>query len=556
MDGIVSSFSVRRTLLLALVVALACWLATPASADAARPPAPWLEPLGSYRHPIKTRNPQAQAYFDQGMLLLYGFNHAEAIRSFEAAAALDPESAMPHWGVAYAYGPNINRPMDPTAVPHAWRALEEAKRLAPQATRRERDYIEALTRRYTKEAPADRAPLDRAYAEAMREVMTRHPDDLDAAVLFAEAVMDTMPWDYWQADRRPKPEAQEIIAVLRSVLRRDSEHPGAHHFFIHAMEAGPTPEDALPSADRLRQLNVGTAHLVHMPSHIYARTGRYHDAIDVNEAAARLDERYLALCRAQGFYPAVYYPHNLHFIWFANVMAGRASETLRLAGRMEALERDARCGPSAWLEAPRFRHLQAISLARFGRWSELEALAEPEASMPFDAALWHFARGQASAARGDASGAEQHWTAFRAKAGLETVKAMDNPALPVMRILAVADALLAGRVSLARGETDRGLDFLRRAVEREDELPYMEPPFWHAPTRQTLGAALLAADRPIDAEAVFRADLERNPRNGWSLHGLRESLRRQGHEEAAIRVDREFAASWSRSDVVPEFAWY
>ncbi len=547
-----------RAALLALVVTIALRSAIPAhSAEAQpRPPAPWLEPLGSYHHAVSTRNPQAQAFFNQGMVLLYGFNHAEAIRSFEAVAALDPDCAMAHWGIAYAYGPNINQPMDASVVPLAWKALGEARRLAPKAGPREREYIEALARRYTNEVVADRAPLDRAYADAMREVMRRNADDLDAAVLFAEAVMDTMPWDYWQADRRPKPETLEIVAALRSVLRRDPDHPGAHHFFIHAVEAGPTPEDALPSADRLRQLNVGTAHLVHMPSHIYTRTGRYHDAIDVNEVAAKLDERYLALCRAQGFYPAVYYPHNLHFIWFANQMAGRAAATVEMARRMEAKERDVRCGPSPWLEAPRFRHLVALSLARFGRWSDLEALPEPGAEFPFDQAMWHSARGQAAAAQGNAAAAERHWTLFRERAGSEAVKKMEGPGLPVTRILAVVDSLLAGRVSLARGETERGLDFLRRAVEREDELPYMEPPFWHAPTRQTLGAALLAADRPIDAEGVFRAELDRNPRNGWSLHGLREALRRQGREEAAGRVDREFAASWSRADVEPGLAWY
>lgn len=518
--------------------------------------APLFDNLGHLHHPVTTRSALAQRYFNQGMVLLYGFNHAEAIRSFQAVARLDPDCAMAHWGIAYAYGPNINQPMGPEAVPLAWAALQEARRLRPHASPREQAYIDALATRYQPEPGADRAPLDRAYAEAMREVARQFPDDLDAATLFVEAVLDTMPWDYWQPDLRPKLATQEIIAVLRNVLRRDPDHPGANHFFIHAIEAGPTPEDALASADRLRALELGAGHLVHMPSHIYLRVGQYEDAITANAIASKLDRRYLAQCRAQGYYPATYYPHNLHFLWFANLVTGRTRDSVSVARRIVELEADARCGPSALVEATRLRHLPVLTLARFGRWDELEREVQPGADFPMDLAMWHYARGLGASARRDGEAASRHLAALRRLAGQEETKRLDSPAFPATKVLAVAEAVLAGKVALVRGETERGLDYLRKAVEREEEIPYMEPPFWHAPTRQTLGAALLASDRAVDAESVFRADLARHPRNGWSLHGLRESLQRQGRAEAAENVRREFAISWKHADGPISLEWY
>ncbi|MBX3744592.1 MAG: hypothetical protein KF833_04730 [Verrucomicrobiae bacterium] len=521
-----------------------------------RPSAPLFDNLGRHHHPITTRSPLAQRYFNQGMVLLYGFNHAEAIRSFQAVAELDPACAMAHWGIAYAHGPNINRPMEPGDVPQAWNALQKAQELAPQAGPREQAYIAALAERYRPEPLEDRSALDLAYADAMREVMRRFPDDTDAAALFAEALMDTMPWDYWQPDRRPKPATIEVIAVLRNVLRRDPDHPGAHHFFIHAVEAGPTPEDALPSADRLRALRLGAGHLVHMPSHIYIRTGRYADAIAVNAEATKIDQRYIDQCRAQGFYPATYYPHNLHFLWFAQTMAGRGQDAEKTARRIEVLEADVRCGPFPLMEAPRFRHLTILTLARFGRWDALVREPRPGEDNPLDLALWHFAHGLAAVAGQRAEVAGRHLAEMNRIDASPALKAMDSPILPATQVFGIARAILSGKAALARGETGRGLDHLRRAVELEDELPYMEPPFWHAPARQTLGAALLDADFSADAEAVFRADLDRNPRNGWSLFGLQESLRRQRRIEAADAVGREFARSWEQAQGPLRFEWY
>lgn len=541
---------------LAFLVGVLALVAMPRPATAARPSAPLFDDLGNHHHPISTVEPKAQRYFNQGMVLLFGFNHAEAIRSFEAAAQLDPGTPMPHWGVAYALGPNINRPMEDAEVPRAWQALTEARARLDRASPRERAYIEALATRYRPEPVPDRSSLDLAFAEAMREVMGQFPDDLDAAVLFAEALMDTMPWSYWQPDRRPKLATLELVAALRGVLRRNPDHPGAHHFFIHAVEAGPTPEDALASADRLRDLKLGAAHLIHMPSHIYLRTGRYADAIEANVLASRVDRRYIAQCRAQGFYPATYYPHNVHFLWFANLIAGRQQAALAAARRVEDLERDVRCGPMPLVEAPRFRHLSLITQARFGRWDEVRRQPAPGEDVPLDLGLWHFAQGLACLAAADPATAGSHLTRMQRLADLPALKQMDSPAFPATMVFAVAETVLSGRVAIARGETRRGLDLLRRAVEREDEIPYMEPPFWHASTRLTLGAALLESQNSADAERLFRADLERNPRNGWALHGLRESLLRQGRTEAAAAIGREFAESWVGAEVLPDLAWY
>ncbi len=526
------------------------------AADASRL-APLFDNLGDHHHRVTTESPQAQRYFDQGLVLLYGFNHEEAIRSFQAAFRLDPKCAMAQWGIAYAYGPNINRPMDPTAAAPAWAALEKARELAPAATPAEQAYIEALSKRYRQDPVEDRTSLDTDYANATREVMRRFPDDPDAAVLFAEAVMDTTPWNYWDLERVPKPVMAEVLSVLRQVLRRDPDHPGANHFFIHAVEAGPTPEDGLPSADRLRRLHLGAAHLIHMPSHIYLRMGRYGDAIDVNALASEVDHRYVADCRAQGFYPAVYYPHNLHFLWFADLCAGRFTDALKAASRIQDLERDVRCGPSALLEAPRFRHLTLLTLARFGRWDELAREPEPAAEFPLDRALWHFTQGLAAAARKDADAATRHLEAMQQIGPSEALKKMDSPFFPATQVFGVAEAILKGKSALAHGDSNRALDALRRAVTLEDSIPYMEPPFWHAPARLALGAALLALDQPADAEAVFRADLNRHPGSGWSLAGLQECLRRKhGSDRAAEAVTREFGRAWERADGPIDLAWF
>ena len=308
-------------------------------------PGPLFDGLGNLQHPVTTDSKQAQRYFDQGMRLLFGFNHQEAIRSFRSAAQLDPECAMAYWGIAYAYGPHVNKPMDASDTTNAWTAMQEALSRQSKVSPKEQAYISALAKRYQGTHSADRSALDRAWATASRELARQYPDDLDAQVIFAEALMNTMPWDYWTRDRKPKPETEEILGALRFVMARNPNHPGANHYYIHAVEAGPSPELGIPAADRLRE-NIATAgHLVHMPAHIYMRVGQYEDATIANEHAVKADRSYIQQCRAQGFYPGVYYPHNIHFLWWAQLFEGKSKDALRTANQAANYAVENYCGP-------------------------------------------------------------------------------------------------------------------------------------------------------------------------------------------------------------------
>ncbi|HMO66467.1 MAG TPA: hypothetical protein PKE47_14805, partial [Verrucomicrobiota bacterium] len=440
----------------------------------------------------------------------------------------------------------------------AWEALQRAQAAAPRLSLREQAYIRALGTRYEAEPRDDRAPLDRAFANAMREFVRAYPDDLDAQVFFAEALMNTMPWDYWTKDRAPKPETEEVLAALRFVRERNPDHPGANHFYIHAVEAGPQPELGVDAADRLLRFAPGAGHLVHMPAHIYMRVGRYEDAVTANVLAVKADELYLRRLRAQGFYPGVYYPHNIHFLWYALAYDGRSREALKTAEKAAEYALDNWCGPSKALEAPRLRHLPWITAARFGRWDEVLRVPQPAVTNDFlvDRAMWHFARGLAFAARGDAAKAGAEHALLAELAASDAARALDIPAFPASATLAVADHWLAGRVAAARGDWPAAIRLLEQAVEAEAALPYMEPAYWPFPARPALGAVLLAAGEPARAEAVFRADLAQWPRNAWGLFGLEQSLRAQGRGDAAVLVGREFQAAWLRADTRLDLAWF
>jgi len=516
-------------------------------------PAPLFDNLGSHHHPVTTASPEAQQYFNQGYTLLYAFSHKEAIRAFEAAAQLDPDCAMAWWGVAFAYGPNINAPMDPSAVPKAWEALQKALALKSKAGETEQAYIDALATRYQSEPPDDRAELDQAFADAMRGVVAEYPDDLDAATLMAEAIMDTTAWDYWTAEWTLKPSTQEAANQLRRVLLRDPRHPGALHLYIHMVEAGPTPEDGLAAADTLRGLVPGAGHLVHMPSHIYIRTGRYHDATLVNLEASRADETYIASCRAQGFYPGFYYPHNVHFTWFAMSMEGRGDESIAAARKVSEYALDQRCGAP---EGPRLRYLPALAMARFGRWDEILGQTQPSRDLAFDRALVHFARGLAYVARGEPGQAELELNEMKTVAGSAEFKAFDSIYLPATDIATVAEHTLAGRIAAAQDEPEKAVAELEKAVAAADAIPYMEPPFWHYPIRLTLGAVQLQSGRAADAERTFRECLERWPRNGWALFGLEQALQAQSKQAAADSVQQEFEVAWQYADIQPDLTWY
>jgi tetratricopeptide (TPR) repeat protein len=521
-------------------------------------PGPLFDDLENLHHPVTTDSKPAQRYFDQGMRLLFGFNHKEAIRSFRSAAYLDSQCAMAHWGVAYASGPHVNRPMDATDTTNAWRALQLALALQGKVSSKEQAYIAALEKRYQPEHKDDRSALDRAFADAMRDLAKQYPDDLDAQVIFAESLMNTMPWDYWTRDRTPKPETEEILAALRFVMSRDPNHPGANHFYIHAVEAGPNPEQGLPSADRLLDYAPGAGHLVHMPAHIYVRVGQYNDAVIANERAVKADRDYIRQCRALGFYPGVYYPHNLHFLWWAQLLEGRSKDALRTAHQAAAYAMENYCGPSKALEAPRLRHLPWLTLIRFGKAEEVLQIAQPSNTNDFlvDRALWHFARGLAFATKNDSASAQREQLALSAIATSEEAKQLSSPAYPIADALAVSEYWLAGKVAGAQGDSRAMIEHLVKAVAAEDAIPYMEPSYWPVPVRPALGAALLQSGEVLRAEAVFREDLKRWPRNGWGLYGLEQTLRAQGKMQQADDVHRQFTAAWARADAPLDLKWF
>jgi len=519
--------------------------------------APLLEGMGDLHFPISTDVPLAQRYFDQGLVLAYGFNHAEAERSFREAARRDPDCAICWWGAALVLGPNINAPMKPNDAARAWSALRTARELAARdgnggAGERERALIEALAARYAETPPEDRSGLDRAYADAMREVARRFPGDIDAAVLFAEALMDTMPWDYWQEDGAPKPATEEVLATLDAALARDPDHPGANHLKIHAVERF-YPERGLEAARNLERAVPGAGHLVHMPSHIYLNLGMYHEATAANQRAVASDRDYLVQCHAQGLYPVAYASHNLHFLWAAATQEGRSALAIETAERIAARLEGEHAGELRGETAGSAQHFWITPLyarVRFGRWDEVVATPEPPADFLYPRGVWHYARGLAQVRKGRLEEAATHLdqlSAVIAEPALEGVTFWDMNLLT--DLLGVARRVLAGELAAARGDFTTAIRELEAGVAAEDALNYDDPPDWHHPVRQVLGAALLAAGRPAEAERVYREDLERQPHNGWSLYGLRQSLAARGESAEAAAAAERFAEAWRHADV-------
>ena len=512
--------------------------------------APLFNDLGDYHHPVTTPSARAQRYFDQALILTYAFNHPEAIRSYEEAARLDPKCAMAWWGVALCHGPNINKPMSKDDSAKAWAALQKAKAASKYASEKERAYIGALSKRYVEHPPEDRSALDKAYAAAMREVHAKYPDDLDAATLYAEAVMDTTPWDYYAKDGKPKPGMDDAIAVLESVLAKKPDHAGACHYYIHAVEAS-EPRKALAAADTLLDLVPGAGHLVHMPAHIYLRLGLYREATVSNELASKADQGYIAQCNAQGFYPATYYPHNVHFLWYTNSMEARSRQAIAAAREIAK-----HGGCMKLTEEDRMEPLLSLVLVRFGKWDEVLALPRPAKEKVFSTAMSHYARGLALTATGRRDEAEAEFNALSAIVDSESVKAMELPYLPGATLMKIARHDLAGHMALKQRQHEKAVAELEQAVKLEDGLPYMEPPFSYMPMRHGLGAALLAAGDAAGAEKVYREDLKLNPNNGWALLGLSQSLRELGHGERADEVMEQLNAAWLRADVKPPGSRY
>jgi len=511
------------------------------------PPAKLFSDLGVFHRKVSTSNAQAQQYFDQGLLFCFGFNHEEAIRSFRKAAELDPACAMAFWGAALAAGPNINNPtMDEAVTKAAADAIAKARANLAGKSDVERDLIEALAKRYVFPPPPDRAALDQAYAAAMRDVWQRHPGDADVGALFAESLLDLRPWDQWTKDGKPQPGTEEVTATLAKVLELVPDHVGGLHYTIHAWEASPTPERALPAADQLRHRVPGAGHLVHMPAHIDMRVGDYPEAIAANERAIAADLKYVEYAGRMNFY-SIYRAHNYHFLAWAATYDGQSEKAIAAA---RAIVREV---PAEFVaQMPDFIEAFLATpyhvLVRFGRWKEILAEPEPPAGQPTTAAFRHYARAMAFSSLRQVDDAGKELEAFRAAAAKvpPTATLANNP---VSTLVAIALPLAEGELEYRRGHRDKAFDLLREAVKRDDALKYDEPWGWMQPARHALGALLLEQGQVEEAEAVYREDLKRHPANGWSLHGLAECLERRGKTVEAQTARAEFAKAWQRADV-------
>lgn len=508
--------------------------------------APRLQNLGSHTFKVSTRNRQAQQFFDQGLRLSYAFNHAEARRAFREAVRLDPNLAMAYWGQALVLGPNINASMQSSEEPDALALVQQAVRLRPRASARERDYIDALATRYSGKAE-DRRSRDEAYSAAMRALHRKYPADEDAAMLYVESMMDLRPWGYWQRDGAPHEYTAEIVALTEQVLAKNPKHPGATHMYIHLMEGTSTPEKAEKAADTLLTLMPAAGHMVHMPAHIYQRVGRYADAIRSNQLAAAADEDYITQCRAQGLYPMAYYPHNLHFLWFAATADGQGKLAIDTARNLASKIDDETLKGAPFLAG--FKMVPYYALTRFGRWDEMLKEPEPPAFSVVMRAVWRYARGLSYLGKGQIGDAERELGVLQ--------KLMADPAMDAglfspnsaRAAMAPGPDVLAGQIAAARGDYTTAIAHLEKAVRLEDSLVYTEPSEFHFPPRLALGDVLLQAGRAGEAETIYWEDLRRNRENGWALFGLLQALRAQKKDAEAALTEARFKKAWARADV-------
>jgi tetratricopeptide (TPR) repeat protein len=514
---------------------------TPAEADTL---VPLYHNLGDLTYPITTNNKEAQRYFDQGLRLTYAFNHAEALRAFRQGQQLDPDCAMCYWGEAFVLGPNINAPMDEAAGHPAVGAITKAQALAPQASAREQALIRALTKRYTTDATTERAALDQAYADAMAQAVQSFPDDDDIAVLFVDALMNLSPWDYWEKDGvTPKGKIGDAIRTTETVLARNPNHPGAIHLYIHLTEASATPQRAEPYAERLAASMPGAGHLVHMAAHTFFRVGRYADSIRINKAAVQADEAYLAKVHMPGIYRHGYYPHNIHFVLISAQMVGDRQTALEYATRLEGKIPDDEAERVGWIQAiktaPYFAHVQ------FSSPESILNLPDPGGKFPLVQAMWHYARGVAFAAKGEVESARQeaaNITEINEKTGSNYPADIAGAAPDVLRI---AQHVVQARIAQAEGDAERAVQEFQAAADVQDRLPYMEPPFWYYPVRQSLGAALLQAGKAQEAERAFEQSLQQFPKNGWALYGLLQAQQAQGKSAVAQATEQRFKQAWA-----------
>jgi tetratricopeptide (TPR) repeat protein len=536
-------FMCRKHISFILLLALAACSRQPEPESSAST-VPLFDDLGTHHRPVATKNELAQKYFDQGLRLTYGFNHDEAERAFLEAARLDPNLAMAWWGVANALGPNINLPLDDARNKRALEAVAKAKALIGNASETERAYIDAIAVRYSADPAVKRIDLDRTYARAMGDVYKRFPNDADAGALYAEALMDLKPWQLWTPEGEPREETLEILQVLEGVLKMSPNHPGANHYYIHAVEASREPQKAADSAERLRTLVPGAGHLVHMPAHIYIRTGNYAGAVEANANAVKVDEAYIARTKAEGIYPMMYYTHNFMFLATAASMIGHSKRAMETASRAAEI-----AAPMAGHDAMAEYALPwpLYTMARNERWDEILAATRPADSTPSTLSMWHYARGLASIGKADLAGAKKSRDEFvKARAAvpkdlmLNTNRAED--------LLAISGLVLDARLARAAGDHKAAVGLLQKAIAIQDRLVYDEPPAWYYPVRESLGAEYLLLKRYADAENTFRRDLEINPNNPRSLFGLAEALKAQNKPDAE-ETRRRFEEGWKSAEL-------
>ena len=512
--------------------------------------APLFTNLGSHHFPITTDSELAQKYFNQGIILAYGFNHEEAFRSFSEVARLDSNCAMAYWGLAVVLGPNINLPMDSSVVSTAYDAVQKGIALLDNETQRERDYIFALSKRYTNEKLENRNHLDSAYSDAMRELSKNYPDDPDAATMFAESIMDLHPWDYWLKDGTPQPWTGEILSTLESVIGKFSDHPGANHLYIHSVEASKNPARGLTSADKLKFLAPGAGHLVHMPSHIYIRVGKYHEGSLANKRASESDELYINQCNQQGFYPLSYFPHNYHFLFATATLEGDSKTAIDAAIKTSQKPPDSLLDVCGYQTLQHFAVMPLYAYVTFGKWDEILNYPHPKDKRPYFKAVWHYARAMMFIAKNNLIAAEKEITELEVLRNDKSVEELSiwgiNQAGDLVKI---AHEVAKGELLAKKKNYSDAIAHLKKAVELEDQLRYDEPPTWFYPCRQNLGSVLIAAEKFSEAQKVYEENLREIPENGWGLFGLYQSLLKQNKIDEAAAVQKRFNEAWKYSDI-------
>ena len=515
--------------------------------------APLLKGLGEHTHKISSDINGVQRYFNQGLIMSFAFNHAEAIRSFIGSQRLDPECAMCFWGEALALGPNINVNSDGKVIMSpenrikAYKAINKALDLSKKSPEKEQDYIKALSARYDGNTKTSRVNLDISYAKAMEELSKKYPDDNDAASLYAEALMNTMPWDYWADNGNPKPDTVKVIESLERVLKNNPNHPLAIHLYIHAVEASSNPSRAEKYADKLADLVPGAGHLVHMPAHIYWRVGRYNDASIANINAAKVDEDYIAQCNSQGLYPAMYYPHNIHFLWAASTMEGRSELSINSALKVSSYIKDEQIRQIPFIEF--FQTLPLLSYIRFAKWEEILSYKKPNEDFKFSLGIYHYARSIAFSSLGNFNKAKNEQKKILVNNQSNEIKVLIKAGQPSDKLLEISNLLALGQIELNKENFSSAIEYFRNAVKIQDQLPYREPEFWYYPTRQTLGHALLLNKNFNEAVKVFNKDLKQYPKNGWSYYGLHMAYSGLNNKIMSDKAIDKFNKIWQFSDI-------